>query len=148
LKTILVVSNKGGVGKSTIAHGLSKFFVNKGLKVGLIDADITNPTQAKISGTLNAKPEVEEKVKPIIIGGLKIISTRHILPNVDTPVTWSGYRRIDMLKQYVNGVVWGDLDLLVVDMPAGINEESFELAKYLILLMVLSLLPRRRKSPC
>ncbi len=133
MKKILVMSGKGGVGKSTVAVNLAFALAKKGYKVGLLDADIHGPTVPKLVGIEGVKGlEVEDnKIKPIDVNGVKVISIGFFLPSKDTPVVWRGPMKHKFLEQITNDVKWGDLDFLVIDCPPGTGDEVISLTQLL-----------------
>lgn len=123
-KNILVLSGKGGVGKSTIAAAIASALAVD-TKTGLLDADVTNPSQRLLTGTINQKLQVvNDKVKPVQKSNLKIVSTSHLLPTNDTPIMWYGEQIYQLIKEYLRKVDWGELDYLVIDAPAGTRRDD------------------------
>lgn len=122
-KIIVVMSGKGGVGKSSFSSLIAVSLNKKGYKVGLMDADITGPSIPKLFG-VKAKPEVgefgafpvESKTK------IKLMSMNFMLPHEDDPVIWRGPVIASVIKQFTDEVVWGDLDYLIVDLPPGTGD--------------------------
>ncbi|RLI87034.1 MAG: ATP-binding protein [Archaeoglobales archaeon] len=132
MKKIIVMSGKGGVGKSTIAVNLAYALAKKDYKVGLLDADIHGPTIPKLLGIENAKVEAEgNKLKPVDVEGVKVISIGFFLPSRETPVVWRGPLKHKFIEQIVNDVNWGKLDFLVVDSPPGTGDELISVAQLL-----------------
>ncbi|MHB1909460.1 MAG: Mrp/NBP35 family ATP-binding protein [Nitrososphaerales archaeon] len=122
-KIIAVMSGKGGVGKSYVTSMLAIELRRQGYNVGILDADITGPSQAKIFG-LSGKPMADElgvvpKQSP---GGIKIISMNLLLDTPDTPVIWRGPIINGVIRQLFNDVNWGDLHFLLVDLPPGTGD--------------------------
>ncbi len=125
IKTIIgVVSGKGGVGKSMISSLLAVTLAEKGLNVGIMDADITGPSIAK---TFNVKekaygqnnliyPHITEKYN------IKVISSNMLLENDDDPIVWRGSLISNLVKQFYTDVFWGKLDVLLIDMPPGTGD--------------------------
>ncbi len=134
MKKIVVMSGKGGVGKSTVAANIAFALTMKGYKVGLLDSDLHGPSIPKILGLDNLKglEVVEGKLKPAEVNGLKVVSIQFLLPSKDAPVVWRGPMKHKFLEQIFNDVNWGDLDYLVIDCPPGTGDEIisiFQLAK-------------------
>ncbi len=133
MKKIVVMSGKGGVGKSTVAANIAFALTMKGYKVGLLDSDLHGPSIPKILGLEDAKLVVEEgKLKPAEVNGLKVVSIQFLLPSKDSPVVWRGPMKHKFLEQIFNDVNWGDLDYLVIDCPPGTGDEIisiFQLAQ-------------------
>lgn len=124
--TILVMSGKGGVGKSTFAVNLSVSLAQQGKKVGLIDADINGPDDPKMLGL--SKTEVTADDNGIIPVkseyGVNVISMGFLLPTEDTPVIWRGALRHKAIQQFLEDVVWEGTDYIVMDFPPGTGDEA------------------------
>jgi Mrp family chromosome partitioning ATPase len=118
-----VVSGKGGVGKSMVCALLANSLVAKGYQVGLLDADITGPSQPRAFGVSERLSAAEGGIVPQkTASGMKIVSTNLVLPDEDTPVIWRGGIITQMVHQFFSEVIWGELDYLVVDMPPGTGD--------------------------
>ena len=129
---IMVLSGKGGVGKTTVAVNLAVTLALKGHKVGLLDADIHGPNVPKMLGVQNARLEVNEKnmiipVEPI--PNLKVISIQMALPQDDLPVIWRGPLKHKAIQQLMDEVAWGDLDFFIIDMPPGTGDEALSVSQ-------------------
>ena len=126
---IAVASGKGGVGKSTTAVNLALGFQANGLKVGILDADIYGPSQPRLLG-LAGRPEVGQgnKLKPMVGYGLKAMSMGFMVDE-GTPVIWRGPMVVQALTQMLREVLWGDLDVLVIDMPPGTGDVQLTMAQ-------------------
>ncbi len=129
---IMVLSGKGGVGKTTVAVNLAVTLALKGHKVGLLDADIHGPNVPKMLGVQNARLEVNEKnmiipVEPI--PNLKVISIQMALPQDDLPVIWRGPLKHKAIQQLMDEVVWGNLDFFIIDMPPGTGDEALSVCQ-------------------
>ncbi|WP_289296204.1 iron-sulfur cluster carrier protein ApbC [uncultured Reyranella sp.] len=126
---VAVASGKGGVGKSTTAVNLALGLAANGLSVGLLDADIYGPSMPRMLG-VTEKPESTDgkQLKPIERFGLKTMSIGYIV-NEDTPMIWRGPMVSSALEQMLRDVTWGDLDVLVVDMPPGTGDAQLTLAQ-------------------
>ncbi len=126
---ISIASGKGGVGKSTFAVNLSVALKSFGLKVGLLDADIYGPSIPRMMGILK-KPEINENKKmiPITNYGIKCMSIGFIL-NEEAPTVWRGPMVMKALEQMFNGVEWGALDYLIIDLPPGTGDAQLTLAQ-------------------
>jgi len=125
---IVVLSGKGGVGKSTIAANLAIALAWKGRPylVGILDADIMGPSIPKMLGArkqqLNMGPAgIFPAVGPL---GIKIISMDFLLPTDETPVIWRDPMKSVAIRQFLADVVWGDLEFLIVDLPPGTGDEA------------------------
>lgn len=126
---IAVASGKGGVGKSTTAVNLALGLAAEGKKVGILDADIYGPSLPRLLG-LKGKPEtVDGKVlKPMEAYGLKAMSMGFLVEE-ETPMIWRGPMVMSALTQMLREVAWGDLDILVVDMPPGTGDAQLTMAQ-------------------
>ena len=128
-KIIAVASGKGGVGKSTVAINLAIALANRGLKVGLLDADIYGPSVPRMMG-IAEKPKATEdkKLIPHEKYGIKTMSIGYMVDE-DTAMIWRGPMVQSALMQMMNDVVWGELDILVVDMPPGTGDAQLTMAQ-------------------
>jgi len=130
---IAVGSGKGGVGKSTVSAGLAVVLSQSGAKVGLLDADIYGPSIPILFGVQGATIEMEvvdgkELMKPVMAGDIKIFSIG-FLSKPDEPIVWRGPMVSSALKQFINGVNWGELDYLIVDLPPGTGDVQLTLVQ-------------------
>ena len=126
---IAVASGKGGVGKSTTAANLALGLQALGLRVGVLDADIYGPSMPRLFG-LSGKPEVLEGriMKPHEAFGLKIMSIGFLVEE-ETPMIWRGPMVMSAITQMLREVAWGELDVLVVDMPPGTGDAQLTMAQ-------------------
>jgi ATP-binding protein involved in chromosome partitioning len=126
---IAVASGKGGVGKSTTAVNIAMGLLSLGLKVGLLDADIYGPSIPRLMG-LSGKPELlgDKTLKPMENYGLKTMSMGYMVEE-DTPMIWRGPMVMSALTQMLRDVGWGDLDIMVVDMPPGTGDAQLTMAQ-------------------
>lgn len=125
---IAVASGKGGVGKSTIAANLAIYLAQKGLRVGIVDADIHGPSIPKLYA-ISGEPEVAHaRMEPHFKYGVKSISMGYLLPE-GTAAIWRGPMIAKSLQQMFLTVNWGELDYLVVDMPPGTGDIHLSLAQ-------------------
>jgi ATP-binding protein involved in chromosome partitioning len=126
---IAVASGKGGVGKSTTAVNLALGLVANGVSTGLLDADIYGPSMPRMLA-VKEKPESVDgnQLKPIEKYGLRTMSIGYIV-NEDTPMIWRGPMVSSALEQMLRDVQWGELDVLVVDMPPGTGDAQLTLAQ-------------------
>jgi ATP-binding protein involved in chromosome partitioning len=128
---IAVASGKGGVGKSTTAVNLALALKDLGLSVGLFDADIFGPSQPRMLGMVGTKPTSAgdgKKMLPIEAHGLKVMSLGFMMPE-DNPVVWRGLMVMGALEQFMKDVAWGDLDVMVIDMPPGTGDTQLTIAQ-------------------
>jgi ATP-binding protein involved in chromosome partitioning len=130
-KKIMVMSGKGGVGKSTVAANLAARLAERGSKVGLLDADIHGPSIPKMFGIEDTRPEVDENgIVPIsVTENLVVMSVALLLEDKDAPVIWRGPAKIAAIKQFLEDVSWGNLDYLIVDLPPGTGDEPLSIAQ-------------------
>lgn len=131
--SIVVMSGKGGVGKSTIAVNLAVSLAQKGLKIGLLDADIHGPNLPKMLGLGDSRLQANEGgIMPMeFLPGLTVVSMAFLLESVDNPVVWRGPLKHTVIRQFVADVQWGDLDYLVVDLPPGTGDEPLSVGQVL-----------------
>ena len=125
---VAVASGKGGVGKSTVAVNLALGLSKLGLKVGLLDADIYGPSVPRLLG-LKGKPEtVGNKLKPMENYGIKCMSIGFMVEE-DTAMIWRGPMVQSALTQMMTDVAWGELDVLIVDMPPGTGDAQLTMVQ-------------------
>jgi ATP-binding protein involved in chromosome partitioning len=129
---VAVGSGKGGVGKSTVAVNLAGALTQLGRRVGLLDADIYGPSIPKMLGTLERPTISDEKLDPVEISGLKIMSMALLLEN-DQPVVWRGPMIHKAVQEFTHAVNWGALDILLVDLPPGTGDVQLSLAQTIAL---------------
>lgn len=124
--TILVMSGKGGVGKSTFAVNLAVSLSQTGKSVGLIDADINGPDDPKMLGLSKTEVYADENgIVPVQSKyGVKVISMAFLLPSEDTPVIWRGALRHKAVQQFLEDVTWAGTDFIVMDFPPGTGDEA------------------------
>ena len=126
---IAVASGKGGVGKSTTAANLAVALSVLGLKVGIMDADIYGPSVPKIFGVTGRPRLVEGRtLAPMEAYGLKLMSIGFLIDE-ETPMIWRGPMVISAITQMLREVAWGELDVLVVDMPPGTGDAQLTMAQ-------------------
>ena len=130
---LMVLSGKGGVGKTTVATGLSLALARRGLKVGLMDIDITGPNVPKMLGMTGHDLRVEESQIHPAIGphGVKVISMAFLLEDPDAAIIWRGPIKLGAIQQIIGDVAWGELDAMVIDFPPGTSDEPLTVAQSL-----------------
>lgn len=126
---IAVASGKGGVGKSTTALNLALGLRDIGLRVGIIDADIYGPSMPKLAN-IREKPQLndDKKMVPIVRFGIPIMSIGFLVEE-DTPMIWRGPMVMSAITQMLRDVAWGELDILIADMPPGTGDAQLTLAQ-------------------
>jgi len=126
---IAVASGKGGVGKSTTAVNFALALKDQGLKVGVLDADIYGPSMPRLLG-IHGQPQqlAGNKLDPMRSYGLKVMSMGFLVDE-ETPMIWRGPMVMSALSQMLKDVAWGDLDVLVVDMPPGTGDAQLTMAQ-------------------
>ena len=128
---IIVMSGKGGVGKSTVAVNLALTLASKGHKVGVMDVDIHGSDVAKLLGVEDARLEsTGEMIIPVPVNpNLSAMSMAFLLEDRDTPIVWRGPVKMTAIRQFLGEVAWGDLDYLIVDLPPGTGDEPLTVAQ-------------------
>jgi Mrp family chromosome partitioning ATPase len=128
---ILVLSNKGGVGKSLIAINLACSLSEKGFKVGILDADLHGPSVAKMLGFEGKKLQGSpEGIIPMSVSlNLVAVSMASLIETSDAPLIWRGPLKMMALKQFLGEVEWGNLDYLIVDSPPGTGDEPLSICQ-------------------
>jgi Mrp family chromosome partitioning ATPase len=129
---IVIISGKGGVGKTTVAVNLAMSLASIGLRVGLLDVDITGPNVNKMLGI---NPEIRPRVDPEAkkfypVNGplnIKVMSMAFLTQNSDTPVIWRGPMKMGAVRQFLGDAVWGELDFLICDLPPGTSDETLDI---------------------
>jgi len=126
---IAVASGKGGVGKSTTAANFALALKDEGLKVGILDADIYGPSMPRLLG-VHGQPQqlAGNRLDPMRAYGLKIMSMGFLVDE-ETPMIWRGPMVMSALTQMLKDVAWGELDVLVVDMPPGTGDAQLTMAQ-------------------
>ncbi len=130
--TIIVLSGKGGVGKSTVAVNLAFSLAEKKKRTGLLDIDIHGPSVPKLLGLEAQRLDATEegKILPVDFGGfLRVISIGFMLKEPDDAVIWRGPLKYGVIKQFLKDVAWGDLDYLVIDSPPGTGDEPLSVCQ-------------------
>jgi ATP-binding protein involved in chromosome partitioning len=129
---IVVASAKGGVGKSTVAINLACAFAALGKKVGLLDLDVYGPSAPTLLGLVGVKPQLgpNKTLLPIEAHGLKTMSIGFLV-NPDSPMIWRGAMATSAVRQMLDEVAWGELDVLVLDLPPGTGDVQLTLVQRL-----------------
>jgi len=129
--TVIVMSGKGGVGKTTVAANLAVALSMQDLDVGLMDADIHGPNIPKILGIEDKRPEIEGSTfLPVhVTPRLKAMSIGFLLPSRDSSVIWRGPMKVNVLRQFIADVEWGELDYMIVDLPPGTGDEALSVVQ-------------------
>jgi Mrp family chromosome partitioning ATPase len=128
---ILVLSNKGGVGKSLVAVNLACSLSKKGFKVGILDADLHGPSVAKMLGFEGKKLQgSSEGIIPMSVSSnLVAVSMASLIETSDAPLIWRGPLKMMALKQFLGEVEWGALDYLIIDSPPGTGDEPLSICQ-------------------
>ena len=130
-RKIIVLSGKGGVGKTTVSSNLALAFAKKYPgKVGIVDLDFSGPNVAKMLGVEGQRVTVDEGGKPLPVRGpldLKIVSMAFFLESESTPVVWRGPIKMKALNQFITDFDWGSLEMLIFDMPPGTGDEAISI---------------------
>lgn len=136
-KVFAIASGKGGVGKSSVTVNLAVAMANRGLKVGLIDADIYGHSIPDMLGVGDSRPtQVEEMIMPVPVEtasgtDIRVISIGMLKPRKDQVVAWRGPMLDRALVQMLSDVFWGDLDVLLLDLPPGTGDMAISLGQHL-----------------
>lgn len=128
---LIVMSGKGGVGKSSFAANLAVALAGKGLPTGLLDVDLHGPSIAGmmgIDGLLDVTSD--QRAIPKTVGShLKVVSMQSLMQDPDQAVIWRGPAKTGIIRQFIADVCWGDLDFLIVDSPPGTGDEPLSVAQ-------------------
>jgi Mrp family chromosome partitioning ATPase len=133
-RKILVMSGKGGVGKSTVATNVALGLAKRGYQVGLIDVDLHGPDICRMLD-LKDKLFTEKDEKPKLLppmkydDNLKVISLEYLMENRDEAIIWRGPLKIQAIRQFIGDIDWGELDYLVIDAPPGTGDEPLSVAQ-------------------
>ena len=130
-RKFIVMSGKGGVGKTSVSVNLSIALANMGFAVGLMDVDIHGPDVPRmlgLEGMLSIGPD--KKMVPMRYGdNLRVVSMESLIPDKDKAMIWRGPVKQAVIRQFVEDVNWGDLDFLIIDAPPGTGDEPLTVAK-------------------
>ncbi len=122
-KMFAIVSGKGGVGKSTVAALLASHAQKSGFQTGLLDGDIVGPSMGQLFNIHTQAFGSDDGILPFVTeSGLKVITSNMLVESDTTPILWRGALITNAVKQFYTDVAWGELDLLVVDMPPGTGD--------------------------
>lgn len=125
---IVVMSGKGGVGKSTVSVNLAYYLASQGKKVGLLDVDVHGPSVAKMTGIEGMRLKTNEQGLPVPIQvptqeNLYVVTVASILESPDDPIIWRGPAKNGVIRQFLDEIFWPELDFLIVDCPPGTGDE-------------------------
>jgi ATP-binding protein involved in chromosome partitioning len=129
---IAVISGKGGVGKSTVTVNLAAAFAKNGHSVGVLDADIHGPSVPRLLGLTGQVVKMGPPGAFPVTGplGMKVISIAFFLPE-EIPTIWRGPLKMGAIRQFLQDIVWGELDILFIDLPPGTGDEPLSIAQLL-----------------
>lgn len=131
---VLVLSGKGGVGKSTFTSMLARAFAaDEDLEVGIMDVDVCGPSMPKIMGAENERVHSSnDGWSPVYVeDNLSVMSIGFLLPDQDNAIIWRGAKKNGIIKQFLKDVIWGSLDYLIVDTPPGTSDEHLSINQYM-----------------
>ena len=128
---IIVMSGKGGVGKSTVSVNLAMSLAMRGYEVGILDADITGPNIPKMLHIEDAQIQGDQDgLFPVDVPPhMKVMSMAFLIQDPDSPVVWRGPMKMGALRQFLADVKWGELDFLIIDLPPGTGDEPLTIAQ-------------------
>ncbi|MDC7219195.1 MAG: Mrp/NBP35 family ATP-binding protein [Spirochaetales bacterium] len=123
---VMVMSGKGGVGKSSVSANLATSLAAQGLKVGLLDIDFHGPSIPRMFSVQHKRAEgtSDQNILPIESNGVKLMSVGFLVPDDRAAVVWRGPMKMGVLEQLLKDVEWGELDYLIIDFPPGTGDEA------------------------
>lgn len=128
---IVILSGKGGVGKTTVAVNTAIRLASLGRRVGVLDVDITGPNVPIMLGLQGHRPMIDEEERKLIpVQGpleMKVMSMAFLIQDPDSPVIWRGPMKMSAVRQFIADAQWGELDYLVVDLPPGTGDETLDI---------------------
>lgn len=131
-KKFVILSGKGGVGKSTVAVNLAVALAKSGKKTGLLDSDLHGPSVPKMLGLVDAAIDGDDThLEPVdcFDGMLKVMSVQFMLRNVNDSVIWRGPLKHSVISQFIGYTIWGNLDYLIIDSPPGTGDEPLSVVQ-------------------
>ena len=130
---IIIMSGKGGVGKSIIASALSLAIAEKGFKVAILDTDFHGPSIPWLMGVVNERMEADDdgRIIPVNANGVDVVSAELALDKKELPLMWRGPLKTRAVLDLLALTKWGELDFLIVDLPPGMGDESQTVVRYL-----------------
>ena len=131
-QSILILSGKGGVGKSFVSVNVALYLSTIGYKVGILDADLTGPNLPLLFGQSNASVKSSQDGKWIparVTDTLQLLSIALLLPDSTDPVIWRGPKKSALINQFLKDVDWGSIDYLIIDTPPGTSDEHLSLVQ-------------------
>jgi ATP-binding protein involved in chromosome partitioning len=133
MSKIAVISGKGGVGKSTVTVNLAAAFALRENRVGILDADIHGPSVPRLLGLTGQRVKVGPPGAFPVAGplGIKVVSIDFFLPEEGLPTIWRGPLKMTAIRQFLSDIVWGELDILFIDLPPGTGDEPLSIAQLL-----------------
>jgi ATP-binding protein involved in chromosome partitioning len=130
---VAVISGKGGVGKSTVTVNLAVAFALHGSRVGILDADIHGPSVPRLLNLTGQALRVGPPGAFPVAGplGIKVVAIDFFLPEEKLPTIWRGPLKMTAIRQFLSDIVWGELDILFIDLPPGTGDEPLSIAQLL-----------------
>ncbi|MBW2311565.1 MAG: Mrp/NBP35 family ATP-binding protein [Deltaproteobacteria bacterium] len=129
---LLVMSGKGGVGKSTVAAYLAVGLAKKGFQVGLMDVDLHGPSIPRLlglKGEIVTSPGLRKGIPLSYLPNMQVMSIESLLGDKDTATIWRGPLKIGVIKQFINDIAWSNSDYLIIDCPPGTGDEPLTIAQ-------------------